>query len=100
LADADRLDELAHRALAREALWVACRAYDRNQVEEARAAEFVEFALATYPQATSLPEYRALLRRRRLGPIICNRTQVFAAPALIRRVHRWLKKQRWKRRGV
>jgi glycosyltransferase involved in cell wall biosynthesis len=100
IAGIDRLHELARRALAREALWSACRAYDRDEVKEARADELVEFAVTTYPRATSLPEYGALRRRRRLGPTICNRTQVFAAPALIRRVHRWLKKQRWKRRGI
>jgi glycosyltransferase involved in cell wall biosynthesis len=100
IAGVDRLHELARRALAREALWRACRAYDRNQVAEARADELVEFAVTTYPRATSLPEYGALRRRRRLGPVICNRTQVFAAPALIRRVNRWLRKQRWKRQGI
>lgn len=96
----DRLHELARRALAREALWRACRAYDRDEVDEARADELVEFAAATYPKATSVPEYRALRRRRLLGPTICNRTQVFAAPALIRRARKWWKKERWKRKGI
>lgn len=96
----DRLHDLARRALAREALWSACRAYDRDDIEESRAEELVDFAITTYPKATSLPEYRALGRRRRLGPTICNRTQVFAAPALIRRVQRWWKRRSWQRRGV
>jgi glycosyltransferase involved in cell wall biosynthesis len=100
IAGVDRLHDLACRALARDALWQACRSYDRNQVEEARAEQLVEFAMTTYPRATSLPEYGALLRRRRLGPTICNRTQVFAAPALIRRVGRILKKQHWERQGI
>jgi glycosyltransferase involved in cell wall biosynthesis len=96
VAGVDRLHDLARRALAREALWSACRAYDRDEVAEARADELVDFAITTYPKATSLPEYGALLRRRLLGPTICNRTQVFAAPALIRRLHRWLRRQSWK----
>ncbi len=100
LHDADRLFELANRALAREALWDACRAYDRNEVEISRAAELVEFAMRTYTAAASLPEYSALRHRRALGPLICNRTQVFAAPALFRKVRRWVLRERWKRYGV
>jgi glycosyltransferase involved in cell wall biosynthesis len=100
IAGVDRLHELSHRALAREALWRACRAYDRNEVAEARVGELLEFAVTTYPKTTLLPEYRALCRRRRLGPVVCNRTQVFAAPALIRRTHRWWKRELWKRRGI
>jgi glycosyltransferase involved in cell wall biosynthesis len=100
LANGDRLYDLAKRALAREALWDACRAYDRDEVKEARADELVEFAMTTYPGATSLPEYGALRRRQSLGPVFCNLTQVFAAPALVRRGHRWLARQRWKRRGI
>jgi hypothetical protein len=98
--DADRLHDLANRALARDALWAAARAYDRNQVEEAGAAALEEFAIATYPGFRSLPEHSALRRRRILGPVICSRTQIFAPPAIVRRVRSWLGWQRWKRRGV
>ncbi|MGH8615583.1 MAG: glycosyltransferase family 2 protein [Gammaproteobacteria bacterium] len=100
VAGAYRLHDLANRALARQALWEVCRAYDRNQVKEAGADELVRFAMTTYPAATSLSEYAALRRRRRLGPIVCNRTQVFAAPALVRRIRRWLGWERWKRQGI
>ena len=98
--DAGRLHDLANRALAREALWAAARAYDRNRVEEAAAAELEEFAITTYPGGQSLPEHSALRRRQILGPVICNRTQIFAPPAILRRVRSWLGWQRWKRRGV
>jgi hypothetical protein len=100
IADSGHMHDLANRALAREALWDACRAYDHNRVEESRAGELVEFAMNTYAAAASLSEYAAFRRRRRLGPAICNRTQLFAATALIRRVHRWVGRQRWQRRGV
>lgn len=100
VADIDRLQDLAHRALAREALWDACRAYDHNQVEEAQAHKLVEFALEACPQATSLPEYASFRRRVYLGPLICKRTQLFAAPALVRRVGHWVRRQRWQRRGI
>lgn len=94
------LHDLANRTLAREALWDACRAYDRNEVEISHVDELVEFALMTYAEATSLTEYAALRRRRYLGPTVCNRTQVFAVPALARKVRRWALTQRWKHWGV
>ena len=54
LASADYLHDLANRALAREALWDACRAYDRNDIDSCHTDELIEFALATYSKATSL----------------------------------------------
>lgn len=100
VTDADHLHDLANRALAREALWDACRAYDRNQVEQTGAHDLVEFAMATYSGTSSLPEYGRLCRRKRLGPVICHRTQLFAMTALVRKAGRWLSRQRWKRRGI
>jgi glycosyltransferase involved in cell wall biosynthesis len=100
VANANNLHHSANRALAREALWDACRAYDRNEVEISNAEELIEFALTTYAAAASLQEYAALRRRQRLGPIICNRTQMFAASALVRKIHRSALKRRWKRQGV
>jgi glycosyltransferase involved in cell wall biosynthesis len=100
VAEADRLYEEANRTLAREALWDACRAYDRNEVESSQAKELEEFALNAFAEATSLPEYAALRRRQRLGPTVCHRTQVFAASALVRRLRRWVLKRRWQRRGI
>jgi glycosyltransferase involved in cell wall biosynthesis len=98
--DLSLLQNSAYRSLAREALWDACRAYDRNDQSLSHVAELEEFALKAYDQTISLPEYGALRRRRRLGPVLCNRTQVFAAPALARKVHRWALKARWQRWGV
>lgn len=100
LKDSVLLKEMADRALAKEALWDACRAYDRNEVELCLADELEQFAMETYTEARNLPEYAALLRRRQLGPKLCHRTQVFAAPAIVRRVQRWALKERWKRNGV
>ncbi len=100
LPDCDRLREITNRALAREALWRACRAYDRNRIEEASAEELVRFAGETYPAIGSVPEYAALRRRQWLGPAICSRTQVFAPPAIVRRLRGWLQQQRWKKEGV
>jgi glycosyltransferase involved in cell wall biosynthesis len=100
IADADRLNDLSNRALAREALWSAYRAYDRDEVKEAEAEELAEFAEATYRDTSSLSEYAALRRRRRLGARFCHRTQVFAGTAAVKRARKWLLQQRWKREGV
>jgi glycosyltransferase involved in cell wall biosynthesis len=96
----DALLEIATRKLAREALARACTGYDRNEVEHFCVDELVEFAMTTYPDARSLPEYRALGRRRFLGPLVCNRTQLFVIPRVFRRIERTLWRWRWRRCGV
>ncbi|MFN0088928.1 MAG: glycosyltransferase family 2 protein [Acidimicrobiales bacterium] len=98
--DADRLHELAGKALAREALWRACRGYDRNQVAAAQSEELAAFALDACPTARRLPEYAALARRRRLGASLCRRTQLFAMSAAAHRARNWLWWASWRRRGV
>jgi glycosyltransferase involved in cell wall biosynthesis len=100
LPEFQRLQSSAYRALAREALWDACRAYDRNEVAEARASELAALALEIYPEGVSLPEYAALRRRRRLGAVWCHRSQVFIAPAVVRRIRRQIRNRNWKRNGV
>ena len=97
--DAERLHGLAKRALAREALWRACRAYDRDDVDEVPVADLVAFAESTYPDAQHLPVYGALRRRQRLGPEVCHRTQLFAPPAAAKRLANNWRLHRWKRRG-
>lgn len=100
LENAPRLHLLARRALAREGLWRACRAYDRDDLEVVPVTELVDFAMGTFPDAPSLPEHRALQRRRRLGPTICHRTQLFALPAAWRRLQSTWRFEQWKRRGT
>lgn len=95
-----RLKALSHRALAKEALWEVCRAYDRDRLDELPTGELVDFALETYGQARSLPEFAALTRRRRLGPEICSRTQIFAGTQVVKKARNWLWWQSWKLRGV
>jgi glycosyltransferase involved in cell wall biosynthesis len=100
LIEWERLQESSNKALAREALWDACRAYDHDRVREGRAQELIEFATATYSGTPLLAEHAAFQRRQRLGPVICNRTQIFAGTALVRRLkHRWRRRQ-WQRNGV
>lgn len=94
------LHDMANRALAREALWDVCRAYDHNRVDRSRVDELVEFATAAYPNVASLPEYAALRRRCALGPVVCNRSQLFVMAAAVRWGGRWLRKQRARYRGI
>ncbi len=100
LAHADELREAVNRTLAREALWDACRAYDRDDLETIRVDDLIRFATDTCADVTSLPEFRALRRRQWLGPVFCNRTQIFAVPALVRKLRRSALKRRWQNHGV
>lgn len=99
LAEATSLHTLARRALARQALWRACRAYDRNDLDRIPVDDLVDFASTTYPEVASLPEFRALRRRRFLGPKVCHRTQLFAPPAGWKRLKSTVLAERWKRWG-
>jgi glycosyltransferase involved in cell wall biosynthesis len=70
LRDAAQLRATVSRTLARQALWQASRAYDRDKVddpEEVSAEEFVAFALQTYPGTRRLREWRGLWLRQRIG---------------------------------
>ncbi|QFZ18014.1 glycosyltransferase family 2 protein [Saccharothrix syringae] len=94
-----RLRELANRSIARDALWRAVRAYDRDQLAEIPVDELEDFARRVYPATARLPEHRALRRRRALGPKVCSRTQVFVGSHLVKRGRGLVGKQIWKWRG-
>jgi glycosyltransferase involved in cell wall biosynthesis len=96
----EQLRQDAERALAKEALWDACRLYDHGHVEAGQVESLVRFAEETWPDARSLPEFRALERRQWLGAKLCHRTQIFVVPAAFHWGRRWLRKQRWQRTGV
>ncbi|GAA3884264.1 glycosyltransferase [Saccharothrix violaceirubra] len=93
------LKALANRSIAKDALWRAVRAYDRDKVDEIPVDELVEFAKSVYGGTTRLPEYRALHRRRMLGARLCSRTQVFVGSHLVKRGRGLVGKQVWKWRG-
>jgi hypothetical protein len=100
ISDSAKWSDMASRALAREALWDICRAYDHNKVDAAQEEALMQFVHAAYPQAHALSEYKSLQRRKRLGPAFCNRTQLFFGQAFIRRLIHEVKKERMKRRGI
>lgn len=100
LADARRLARLADRALAREALWRACRAYDRGRTATDGVEDLVAFAARTYPGAEHLREAWGLRWRRRVGAERAPWLQPLVLTAVWRRAHNWLWWESWKRTGV
>lgn len=82
LADAEALEADYRIALADEALWKACRAYDRGRVDTTPIGRLEYFAAATWPDCDHLPRARALRRRMRLGEPVCRALQPLGLYAL------------------
>jgi cellulose synthase/poly-beta-1,6-N-acetylglucosamine synthase-like glycosyltransferase len=100
LGRAEELHQMARQALAAEALVTAYRAYDRGRTGTVDVDSFVGFALSAYPGARSLPQWRALQRRVRVGARLAPVHPVFTASVILRRV-RWMAEYRqWQRTGV
>ena len=100
IRDASRLRGLANRALAREALWRACRVVDRGR-DRGEADELVQFAQDSSPEWAALPEWRAWRRRVLLGPRVSRLLEPLVVPGLVRRrVQSWFWWRRWRRHGV
>lgn len=88
---AERLVDTAHRALAAESLEAAARAYTWGLSLEWPVDELVEFAQVTWPGYRRLPQWRALRRRRALGPRLSHKNPAFVATEMTlrsRRAHR------------
>jgi len=100
LPDADGLRALADRALARQALDRACRAFDRGRAAEESIQEWIDFALQTYPEVVELAEWRALNRRRSVGPRLAPMMPQFLTRALTRRLAEELAYAHWVRTGL
>jgi glycosyltransferase involved in cell wall biosynthesis len=100
IPDAARLAKRAQRRLAKEALWCACRAYDRRRMDSTPVADLVEFARETYPHADRLPEYWGLRWRQKAGSAVSPYLQPIMVSAVHRRMRNELWWRRWARRGV
>jgi hypothetical protein len=97
---AERLQRKVNRALAKDALWRACRAYDRRRMGSTPVDELASFAEATYPDAAHLPEYWGLQWRRRVGPNVCPYLQPIMVSAVHRKVRDKMWWRRWEREGI
>lgn len=88
------------RALARQALRRACRAYDRSRTTEVPVDDLVRFAQDTWEDLRALPEWRGLVVRRRIGARVMPYLQPIVLTAPAHRVRSWLWWQSWRRRGM
>jgi len=86
--------------LASEPLWRACRAYEKDILEERPVADWIAWSKETYPGYESLRAYRALNRRIALGPSFCRRTKLFIGTAIARRATDALWWAKWRYTGV
>jgi glycosyltransferase involved in cell wall biosynthesis len=100
LAGAEELHARARERIARQALDYASHAYDRGRADREPIEELVELALETWPDSTSLPEWRGLARRRRVGERYAHRLPPFVAKAALRRVRNERRWARWRRHGI
>jgi hypothetical protein len=100
LARAAELHQAARQALAAEALTAAYHAYDRGRTSTVDVQSFVDFALTACPGARSLPQWRALRRRTRVGERLARVTPVFTASAIWRRLQWQADYRRWQRTGI
>ncbi len=103
LEDADGLRATVGRALARQALWRASRAIDRNLLEgpdAIPAAELVAFAHEVCPEVRRLREWRGYQVRRSLGAGRSMFFLPFVATGAAHRMRGHLSQLRWKTRGI
>jgi len=103
LAGTYQLRMRAARALARQALWRASRAYDRGLVDDPGAVpvdELVTFAHDVYPRASELAEWRGLRVRKRIGAGRSGWFPPFLATGAAHRLHGHTSWLRWRLRGV
>ena len=100
LPAAVELDAAARRSMAADALDRVCRAYDRGRTAEVPVDDLVAFALQVWPEAADLPGWRALSRRRRIGPRLSAVAPPFVGRAVLRRVGEEFLARRWARSGV
>lgn len=103
LPEVERLRATFRRALARQALWQASRAYDRDLLDGPGARpveELIAFALETYDGTRGLREWRGLRLRQRLGAGRSQWFPPFLATGAAHRLHGHARRLRWRLQGV
>lgn len=99
LREPGRLQALATRALARQALWQASRWVDRG-VSGGIVDELTAFALDVHPDARRLREWRGLRLRQRIGAGRSLGFAPFLLTGAAHRAHSQMAQLRWRLRGV
>jgi len=100
LSGAEELHNRAKQALAKEALRRACRAFDRRPFDQVEVEALEEFAVETFPPSRSLPEYRGLNWRRRVGPRWCPFVQPLLPSHYVHKARNILWWRHWREFGV
>jgi glycosyltransferase involved in cell wall biosynthesis len=101
LSDRARLEPTVRRALAQDALALACRAYDRSdQVLLDRATDLMEFAAETDAQVRDTPLWRACQRRIDRHKNGLRRTPRHHAAAVVDDLRGRVRWRRWRRYGL
>ena len=103
LADAGALHALARRQLARQALWRASRAYDRDLVsgpDRLPVDELVAFAIEICPEVRRLREWHGLQLRRRIGAGRSIWFPPFVATGAAHRARGHVSRLHWKAHGT
>jgi glycosyltransferase involved in cell wall biosynthesis len=98
--DAARLHRAADRKLAKEALWRACRAYERRKMDAVPIQGLHDFARDTYADYKRLPEYWGLRWRQQAGPKVTPYLQPLMLSAVHRKVRNMLAWRRLARSGM
>ena len=100
LVGGERMRQVAHVALAREALLRGCHEYDRNRATCENIGALISFASHAVPNIAALPEWRRLQRRVAIGESHMKYRPWYAAQAAGRRIRNILEYEYWKRHGV
>lgn len=100
MLDTETLLEAARQRLAGEALTNACRAFDRGRVDSEPVEAYVAFALQSYSAARSLPQWKTLQRRQRIGARWGPYFPPFLIDAVVRRASDELTAAHWWRTGI
>lgn len=97
--DLPRLERTVREELARQAIWQASRAIDRDD-GDAPVDGLLAFAVETCAEARSLREWRGMLLRRRIGAGRSGRFPPFLATGAAHRARGRLAHLRWRLDGV
>jgi glycosyltransferase involved in cell wall biosynthesis len=100
LPDAADLERRMRRTLAKEALVLAGRSYDKGRVDERVNQQLVAFATETVEDVTSLTEWRSLRVRQAIGPRIAPALSPLVVTAAGRRMRQIWRDRRLRHEGV
>jgi glycosyltransferase involved in cell wall biosynthesis len=92
--------DVVNKALAKEALWEAGRAYDRRRTDTVDVQQLEDFARSCWPETDQLLGLRTLRVRQRLGPTVMPYLDPLVVTAAVRRARNWWWWRTWARHGV